>query len=161
MRKRELVELDPDTKIDIQQLAAYPALRLLHRLTKAVGPAVAKAGAGAKNITLAEVDLGNLAEAAEIFFEHFSEQDLEEVTKLLLAECVIHADGKQGPPAAMFPVAFDGHPDLLLKAVLEALKLNYGTFFDAARGFMAARVATQVPPSTSPQTSPKSGPANV
>lgn len=138
-RERKTLSESPEVQIEVQQLDAMRSLRLLHRLTKIVAPAVARLGGGK---SLMEMDVGALGGAADALFANFSEQDLEEITKTLLSDAVARADGKELPCYPLgFGLAFDGRPDLILKALMFALELNYGPLFESARGLLGSRVA--------------------
>jgi hypothetical protein len=154
------LETTPDAvSVTVQQLGAMQSLRLLHKLTRALAPALAKMVGKGKG-SLADLDLDNVAVAADLFFTHFSEQDLEDVTRQLLGEgTLLTHKGQTGPASVMFGTVFDGRPDLLLKAILFALEVNYRNFFNAARELMATRGAG-ASPLTSIPTLKKSGPAS-
>ena len=138
-RERKTLSESPEVQIEVQQLDAMRSLRLLHRLTKIVAPAVARMSGGK---SLMEMDVGALGGAADALFANFSEQDLEEITKTLLADSVVRADSREIPCYPVgFNLAFDGHPDLLLKALLFALEVNYKDLFASARGLLGSRVA--------------------
>ena len=149
-------------ELEVQQLPAMRSVRLLHRLTRALGPASAAAAKGSGKggkMSLGDLDVGNLSDAATLFFDKFSEQDLEEVTRLLLEESLTDVQGKKLPTLSVLDQVYGGRPDLLLKAVAFALEVNFETLFAAARGLMGQR-SVAVSPSTSPTASPKSGPAS-
>ena len=150
---------DGDVELDVQQLPAMRSMRLLHRLTRALGPAFAAAAKGGGKMSLGDLDIGNLSDAANLFFDKFSEQDLEDVTRQLLEESLTSLGGKKLPTLSVLDQVYGGRPDLLLKAVAFALETNYGPLFAAARGLMGQR-SVAASPLTSPTTLPKSGPAN-
>ena len=156
-RERLTKQITSSVSLEVQQLPAMRALKLLHKLTKALAPALAAVGKG-QGTDLMDVDLGNLAGAAEKLFANFSQDDLEEVTRQLLEESLISIDGGAKRPTMLdFDGTFGGKIDLLLKAIAFALEANY-PFLKAARGALADRVAAAMAaPSNSPNTSDPSG----
>jgi hypothetical protein len=139
MRESRSKQLEPGFELKVQQLPPMKAMRLLHRISKAVAPAFAAAGKG--KLDLLDTDLGDLSQAAALLFDRFSEQDLEDVTRALLAESWVTRDGKICETMPVFDAIFGGRLDLVIGAIGFALEVNYGNLMSAIRPLLAARVA--------------------
>jgi hypothetical protein len=154
--------LEPQTKqiddvnVTVTQLPAMRALKLLHRILKAVAPSAAKAMASGDAKKLA---LTNLSEAAELLFDRLSEEDLAAVTKQLLSTAFVTAGDEQRPAVSgdILHGAFDGHIGLLMKVLAFALEVNYGDFLGVLKRAVKNLPTMKVSPSTPVSESPKPG----
>jgi hypothetical protein len=125
----------------VTQLPAMRALRLLNRLGRVAGPALATlvdGGAAAP---------GALGLAAEGLFERLPDEELEAIVKELLASA--RADGKELLP--QFDLHFQGCMSTLFRVLSFALEANYGGFF---ADLVAAGRAMQGSRSAASSTSP-------
>lgn len=121
------------TMFAVSQLPAMRSMRLMHRLAKAVGPALLKA-AGGKAVSLKELDLSNAGEAAQMLFETFSENDFETLIRELLESATVEHEGRTIPLMPVFDVVMAGKPGTILKLLKFALEVNYGSFFGGFLG---------------------------
>lgn len=121
--------------ITVTQLAALRSIKLLHRLGKALGPAMLKAGGAAKS--LSDLDLGNLADAATMAFDKFSEADLEQLIKELFETATIRVGPNEMPFLSVYDNELAGKADTLLKAVRFAVAANFPTLWQGLAGSLA------------------------
>ncbi len=130
----------------VTQLPAMKSLRMFARLGKLFGPAITKGLAGMDIKDLSKLDVGLLGAAFGELFTSVSENDLESLTRDLLAATTIDN-------VLLLPVIdlkLQGQPLTILKLLAFALEVNYKSFFDAARALGASRAA----PSTSTSPTP-------
>lgn len=140
-------------KFTVPQLPAMRSLRMLRRLSSAFGPAVAQAFGSATG----EVDFKGLASALEMLFMKLTEDELEQITKELLAQALV--DGR--PLLREMDLTLAGKPGTLLKLLAFSVEVNYGSFFAGLRERLAPMLAAQakkVSASISATTNP-TGPA--
>lgn len=137
----------------VSQLPSMAAYRLLIRLGHVTAPALGLVSG--KGMTLADLDLSELANVLPRMLAALTEDELERVTRLLLESCVV--DGT--PLMPKFNTHFQGRVWVIPMVVWFALQVNYGNFRDAlaelgiARGMQAER-------SSSEESSTLSGHAN-
>lgn len=153
-RKRERKTLETGSEgldIEVQQLDAMRGLRLSHKLVRAIGPALARIAAGSPGgLKLSEMKVDGLAEGLELFFAHFSADDLQSLLDEVLGESLVTHQGQTGPyPLFVRKGVFDGRIDLLLKALLFGLELNFGPLFAPVRSALGKVGAATGSPSTS------------
>lgn len=141
-------------KFTVTQLPAMKGLRTLNRIGRVLGPAFAKvAGAsGSGNVT--DMDLSKLGDAVEALFERLTDDELEQLTRELLAQAT--CDGKLLMP--QFDLILAGKVDVILQLLRFAFEVNYGNFFAGLAGMVAAG---QAKPSPSPTMLTTPGPAGV
>lgn len=134
--------------VTVQQLPATRSLLLMHRLGRAVGPAMAKAIGGNKlaGLKLADLELSGIGEAVQMLFDRFTEQDLTHTLKELFESATISDGTAQLPFLRTMDDKFAGKPEALIQAVGFALEVNYGNFIGALLGFVGAHQA-KAPPS--------------
>lgn len=115
----------------VQQLPAMRAIKLMHKLTRAAGPALLKAvGGAAGGVKLSNLNLADMADGAQTLFDKFSEDDLEALIKTLFEGAVLGVDGKEYPLSpGVLDIQLSGKPGTILKAVRFALEANYADFF--------------------------------
>lgn len=113
----------------VTQLPGMRGLKLLARLGRVLGPAVAKALAGASNGLKGEVDFEVMGEAVGTLFERLTEKELEEVTRELLQAATV--DNR--PLLQGFDVTMQGKTLTILKVLLFAFEVNYGSFLDVLK----------------------------
>jgi hypothetical protein len=131
-------------KFTVSQLPAMRAFKLLDRILRAFGPSIgsiagASSGALAGGVSLAKLNVAALGEGIAVLFERLTEDELESVTRGLLAGAmvVIERGGKRSNVEVLevFDELFAGHIFSVLKLLRFAFEANYGDFFDAVRGF--------------------------
>jgi hypothetical protein len=141
----------------VSQLPGMRGLKMFNKLGRILGPAMGKALAAGMDSKKGEINAVALSEAIAVLFDRLSEAEIESITRELLATAVV--DGKP-----LFPGAFDllmqGRTMTVLKALLFAFEVNYGSFFGALRGRVLAEVA-KASASTSPTASGTAGPSGV
>jgi hypothetical protein len=137
-------------KFTVRQLPAMKALRMLNRLTRTVGPAVASLGAGG-------LDMASLPEALAKLGEKLSDAELESITRELLADTTFQPvdGGPGGELMKVFDQTLAGRPETTLKLLAFALEANFANFFGDLQALAARR---QGSPSAGQKPSPTSGP---
>lgn len=137
----------------ITQLTTMKSLRMLNRLGRALGPALAKLGSvSAGNV--ADMSVGPFGEAVAALCERLSDDELEAITRELLATATVN--GALLMP--QFDVTLQGRADTVIKLLKFALTVNYGSFFNALNGLGGMRAGSQSEGST---TSPTVGPVGA
>lgn len=111
----------------VQQLPAMKAFKLLARLGRSVGPALALFAKGDDGIE----------QGVRILFERVTPEELEGVTRELLAGAQIEMPGDDGGPVRVdllkvFDREFQGEMGSILAVVVHALSVNYANFFGEA-----------------------------
>lgn len=133
----------------VTKLPAMRGFRTLNRLMRALGPALAAAAGAAGG--LMEMNLGQLGSAVELLFEKLSDDEQEHLTRELL-----YAASANGKPLfgaeGCFDDEFAGKHDTLLKLIVFAIEVNYGSFTNALRRSIAGAPQAQGTPSSSPST---------
>ena len=158
MRKSESRQIG-EYKFTVQQMPAMRATRLLHRISKAVGPALAKAMGGAEGgASFADLDVSQLAPALELLFDRLSEDDLDQIVRELLETSTVELQGRQGRTTKPLLPLIDELLEVqdVLNVARFALEVNFKGFFGAlvkSGGALAALRSTSLP------DSPKPGPA--
>ena len=114
----------------VTQLPAMRALRLLARLGKVVGPALAS-GMEA-----------NVSAAAGLLFERLDEAEMEYLVKQLLQGVVVAEDGKQRDMLVGFDVAYGG---AMLVEVFEVLRFALEVQFGPTFAVLLAKLGAQAP----------------
>lgn len=145
MRKQESQNLSDDegtVMVTCTQHAGIPAMRLLARLGKLVGPA-----AGA---------LGNLATLAAAIIERLDEDSVESLICQVLSESQVAVVGvgvKALNSAANINDVFSGRLLLLSRTLAFALEVNYGDFWEGVTEALAAMAPKDPgPAAASPST---------
>lgn len=133
MREQKERTIDGVT-IRVQQLPAMRSVKLMHRLGRAIGPAMLQALAGAdvkstKDFANAKINMGAIGDAIGSAFDRFSEDDLERLTRELFETATVTDKGKEFPMMSVFDNVFAGKPGTVLKAIKFALEVNYQDFF--------------------------------
>lgn len=144
---------EPQTKtidgheFQVSQLPGMRGLKVFTRLSKVLGAGLAGAF-GAKTNEERGVALLSL-------LQHVDEADVEYVTKELFSVALVKPPDSEkfGPVNPVFDRVFQGRIDLLFKALVFALQVNYGDFFKGLGAAAAGAAAAQAAPSTS--SSPK------
>lgn len=137
---------------EVEQLGAMAGIKMLRRLTAALGPALAKLVGDAKGGgAVLDRSVSELAGAVEALVDRLPEAELESLIKALLQGATI--DGK--PLLAVMELELAGQTLTILQVVAFAIEVNFGDFF-AALGARSARAqAMAIPsPSTMSGTSP-------
>lgn len=124
----------------VQQLPAMRSMKLMHKLAKAVGPAMLKAlGSEFLNkMNLGVMQVGALSEGMQLLFEAFSETDLEQLVKTLFETAKLECEGQTFPMMAVFDEKLAGRLGTIMKAVKFALEVNYSDFFGGLLAGVAA-----------------------
>src|SRR6185295_19587028 len=132
MREIDSREIDGVT-FRVQQLPVKRAIKLMHKLARAGVPALLKAvgGSDLKKLSLSDLDLSSLGDAATMLFDRFSEQDLDQVMQELLEGATLEFEGKELPALKSLDVALRGKPLTLMKGLGFALEVNFGDFLPA------------------------------
>lgn len=140
-------------KFTVGQLPYFRAQRLMPRIGKALGPALAQ-GFKALQGNGGTGDLEDLATAIGLLFEHLTPDEFEGIQRELFSAVMV--DGQPLEKAADIVLA--GKPMTGLKVVAAALEVNFGNFSGVAKqwGARAAAVmakAQEKPPVESPSVS--------
>jgi hypothetical protein len=144
MARRAETQTIDGVQFTVQQLPAMRSMKLMHKLAKALGPAMLKAvGSGG---SLKELNLGNAGDAAQMLFEKFSADDFEALIRELLETALVTRGGSQIPLMPVFDDEMCGKPDTVLKLLRFALSVNYQSFWKGLSASVAALVP-QVSPS--------------
>ncbi len=145
-RQSRTEEIDGVT-FTVQQMPAKRALLMLHKITKAIAPALGKSleGASLGDFKLADLELKNLGDAAQLLFQNFSESDLEQLNSQLLETATVVHEGKELPLMRVFDEVMAGKIGTVLKLLKLALEVNYGDFTGALLATVGAQSAA--PPS--------------
>lgn len=152
----------------VTQMTPMRSLKLLNKLGKVLGPALARAGAalGAggekpEDLLDAHIDFGAMGSAlAALFQELADDAQFEHVLRGLLSGAVVVADEKVQPlfgadgtgSSAVFDAVFADHPADAYKLALFSLEVNYSDFSDAIaaiKGRVLAAVAKRAESGTS------------
>jgi hypothetical protein len=135
----------------VTQLPAFRGLKMLARLTRTVGPALAKLANAEQG---GEIDLSSLGDAVGALCEKLTDAEIDGITRELLFSSTVD----EQPLLAQFDSHFAGKPELALQVLAFAVEVNFGGFFDAARGALAARKTPdkKAVPAASGSTSPRS-----
>lgn len=131
----------------VQQLPVTRALRLSAKLGGILAPALAKASksvAGTNLDNIAGLDISLLGDALETLMMKMTPDELEFCTKELLY--VLEKDGKD--ISRSFDTEFCGELLTVFKLLRFAFEVNFGDFFDAARGWQAKLRAVPAPSSS-------------
>jgi hypothetical protein len=134
-------------KFTVGQLPAMRSMRLLNRITRVASPALAKAtaalkqGSTLKPGTLADLDLGALGGAVEALFHKLPDDELEHITRELLATALYHdlKTNEAGEVMPAFDALFQGRLSLVFRLLAFSFEVNYGDFFGVFRGLAAAQ----------------------
>ena len=126
----------------IVQLPATQAYFLLLELISMVVPSAAKGlGGGTAGINLGELDMGQLAEGLEGFFQRANRTKVEAITKELFSTVEHVTDVKRPLTKQNLDVIFQGNVLGIFHLQKEALRVNYASFFDALAPQLMALVA--------------------
>lgn len=142
----------------VGQLPAMRGHRLLPRLGKAIGPALAQ-GFDAMGGKGGDGDLGKLGAAIGLLFEHLTPDEYEAILRELFSTVAV----KGAPLMDTFDVALAGKPATVIKLAAFCLEANFGNFSGVAQAW-AARAAAMTATgsgSSSPSTSATSGPSGA
>lgn len=112
--------------IRVQQLPAMTSAKLLIRITKMMGPALAHLKRG---------DAG-LADGVRELFDRLTPDEFEAISRALLTSATVEIEGKSAPLLDVFDAIFTGPEGLrnLLEVVAHALGVNYSSFFGEVAG---------------------------
>ena len=140
-------------------ISPLPGMRGVKVFTK-LGKMLAKGAAAADSLKSAK----NETEQGMVLLSLLSEvepEDVEFLCKELLGPAVIRMpNGTQSPLMPVFDTIFQARTDLVFKVLVEAMKLNFGSFFKGLIARLGAQAAG-VNASISPSTSPSAGPAGA
>lgn len=118
----------------VSQLPAMRAFKLLTRLGKVAGPALAAMKGGL------DADLG---EAAKALFDRLSEDEVEQLLRQILETVQVTEEGKTRQMLTGFDIIYAGDRMVeVFEVVKFALEVQYGPIF-AALGAVASRPALQ------------------
>lgn len=144
----------------VQMLPAMRATLMVVRLGKLLGVPLLKSLSGVqagKGASLKNLDVGQLAQGVDELFGRLSEAEVEDLFKVFFETALVKKDGKEFPLLPNFDNALMGKPFTAFKALKFALEVNFGDFFAALPGLLAAAGGD----STSGETSPSAGPATA
>lgn len=135
MRESQSKTIDGLT-FTVGQLPAMRAVKLMHRLARAVGPAMLKSLAGAnvasvKDIANLDLNLGDAADGVAMMFDKFTENDLEALIRELFETATVVHNGNTVPLMPVFDHVMQGRAGTVMKAVKFALEVNYQDFLGA------------------------------
>lgn len=135
----------------VTQLPAFRGLKMLARLTRTVGPALAKLADAEQG---GEIGVAALGDAVGALCEKLNDAEIEGITRELLAGATVD----EQPLLSQFDMHFAGKPELALQVLAFAVEVNFGGFFDAARNALASRKTPdkKAPLAASGSTSPRS-----
>lgn len=138
----------------IKPLGVGKGKALLVRLARATGPALAAAidGVGAGAGSLAQLPAGVLGPAIKEFAAGLNEEDLDYAVEALAAETEVSSGGEWAQLGPLVEYHFRGAYDELLRWLVFALEVNYGSFLRAVGDLMPA--PAEAPTDTSPSKSP-------
>ncbi len=131
----------------VTQLPAFRGLKMLSRLTRTIGPALAKLA----DVEDGEVGVAALGDAVGALCEKLTDAEIEGVTRELLYNATVD----EQPLLPQFDQHFAGKPELALAVLAFAVEVNFGGFFDVARNALAVR---KIPPKAAPAASISSSP---
>lgn len=144
----------------VQMLPAMRATLMVVRLGKLLGVPLLKSLSGVqatKGASLKSLDVGQLAQGVDELFGRLSEAEVEDLFKVFFETALVKKDGKEFPLLASFDNALMGKPFTAFKALKFALEVNFGDFFAALPGLLAAAGGD----SNSVAESPTPGPATA
>lgn len=140
MIEARTVEIDGTTYV-VAALPAMQAVRLWHRLVKALGPALSKlvgafvgtsrGGFELEKVDLADVDLDALGAAVATFFDSLPEEKFDAMIRDLLSTVVV-----QGSSVALsksIDAHFRGNLSAMFRLAGASLEVNFGDFLDVLR----------------------------
>lgn len=146
MRQTKEKEID-GIRFSVQQLPAMRGVLLMHKLARAVGPAMLKALSGAgdsqKGVSIASVDLGGIADSVGLVFDRFSASDLEALIKELFETATLTDGANTFPVMQVFDNVLAGKTSTIFKAIRFALEVNYQDFLGALAASVSALGASQ------------------
>lgn len=112
----------------IQQLASTECDRVLERITRALGPAVAQ--------------LTDPGKAVATLFERLTPKELAELKKILLEKCLVKIEGNEVPLKGVYELIFAGRLTRLYALLGFALEVNYRDFWQKVSGHVEGLLAT-------------------
>lgn len=130
----------------VTKLPPMKSLRMLNRLRRCVGPALGKMLGAVGGKGLGDMDVSRIGEALEAL--NLPDQELEDITRELLAATFVTVDGKTGQLLPQMDMVLLGKVGTLMKVLGFALVVNYGSFWQDLRALAPAR-ATGPSPSPS------------
>lgn len=116
----------------VSPLPAMRSVKLMHKLAKAIGPALLKSlsGAGGTGPLLEKsINLSEAADGIQILFDRFSADDLESLCKELFETSTVRDEQGTFPVMRVFDRVFATRMGTLIKALKFALEVNYQDFF--------------------------------
>jgi len=123
----------------VTQLPAMRGLKLLNRLGRALGPALADLLGGAESLSsIAQMDLGALGVSVRALFDRLTEDELQFFTATLLENARVTINGQVGPLMPVFDLHFAGQYENLFRLLWFALETNYGNFSGGLVGRLVA-----------------------
>jgi hypothetical protein len=145
----------------IPQLPAMRGLKMLNRLGRLFGPALADLFGSADEVeSIADLDVRFIGPAARDVFERLTEAEMESITRDLLAGTLVTIGPKTAPVMPIFDDHFAGKYQDVFQLLGAAIKGNFGGFFEG----LAARlvgIAAQRSHTAESSTSPTSGQPTV
>ncbi len=149
-RKTESKDIDGIT-FTVTQLPAMRSVVLLHKLTKAAGPALLRTIGNFKDLkTLLTSDVSSLADTVQGLFDRFSADDTVALIRELFETATMSVGGKALPIMPVFDEQLAGKPEVILQAVGFALGVNYASFLGGLRAKLSAAAAEASPESKAP-----------
>lgn len=147
------------TAYQVSQFGATQGRKILARLAKALGPALAALVAGAPEGAKADaaVSRANIGEAIRALCEGLREEDLDLLTSALVEKTMVRVDADSDawvPLKGVFDAHFAGRYAALLGWIAFGLEVNYGDFFSAssATGAVLGALGRTPSPSRSPSS---------
>lgn len=129
----------------VQPLPATEGVRVLSRLLKIVGPAIAKSAKGIKGgsgLLDAEIDGSAIGDAVDALVSGLDEQETLSLIQRMMAG--VRKDGHEVAPT--FATEFMGDYLTLIKVLAFVVEVNYGSFF--GEGGLGRFKASQKPPAS-------------
>lgn len=134
------VEID-GVRFSVTQLGARAAMRLLPRIGRIVGPAIADATNAIPGGNLGEADVAKLGGALGTLFDRLTPEEQDALLETLLQGARVQVEGKWAPLMESFDFLMAGKALTVYRLLWFALGVNYGDFTGALRG-LAARGKT-------------------
>lgn len=149
-----------DITVRVTQVPVAKARSLLLVISKVVGPALGAAlkGLDSKDgkVDLADIKVGALGDAIQVFFERVDEATLTKMDEMFRDTTELHkGDDRWVPLKAEYDIVFRGEMGLYFQWLAHCLEVNYSSFFSAFKGggLPALQGLLTSRPSTSPSTS--------
>lgn len=155
----------------VQQLGGRAGVKMLHRLGRTLGPAMASLIAGVLDAAgeldnmkdwrdLDHTKITPVLEATVIkLFANLTEAEIDPIINGLLQSATVSYEGKEVPLLPVFDRVLQGKTLTVIRLVAFSVGVNYGNFFDAARALALPYMEKTRRPSSaaSPSTSKTAG----